>query len=347
MRIRNLILKLPKKNLFHKLLNLLLYVTLRNWITNKVFYKPLTMDIEPTTGCNFRCTMCQVSSPGFKAKNMTLETFEKLIDQNPQLIKIKLQGMGEPLVNKNFFEMIDICDKNGVFVETVTNGSLLNDKNIDKIINSNSIYKVSISVDGSTKKTFEDIRVKSDFNNVINNIKNLSNEIKLHKKNINLRALCLIQKSNFHQFEEILILCKELGFDELAYQVQLTGWGKTEWEKVNQEKDINFENYEDKNKLKDILNKHNDKNFKASIVEDNILTKENKCSYPWHNPYISAEGKVVACCMVADPEIISFGDINKSEFNKIWNNKEFLNFRSSITNHKLRDFCKNCYREKR
>ncbi len=347
MRIRNLILKLPKKNLLHKLFNLLLYVIFKNLITNRVVYKPITMDVEPTTGCNFRCTMCQVSSPGFKAKNMSLDTFEKLIEQNPQLIKIKLQGMGEPLVNKNFFEMINICDKNGVFVETVTNGSLLNDKNIEKIINSNSIYKVSISVDGSTKKTFENIRVKSNFDNVINNIKNLSNKIKFHKKDINLRALCLIQKSNFNEFEEILLLCKKLGFDELEYQVQLTGWGKSEWEQINQENDINFENYEDKNKLKAIINKYKDKNFKASIAENNILTKDNKCSYPWHNPYISSEGKVVPCCMVADPEIITFGDINKYSFNKIWNSKEFLNFRSSITNHKLRDFCKNCYREKR
>jgi MoaA/NifB/PqqE/SkfB family radical SAM enzyme len=42
------------------------------------------MDIEPTTGCNFRCTMCQVSSPDFKAENMKLELFKKLIDDNPQ-----------------------------------------------------------------------------------------------------------------------------------------------------------------------------------------------------------------------------------------------------------------------
>lgn len=347
MRIRNLILKLPKKNLFYKIYNLFLYLILRNWITSRVFYKPLTMDVEPTTGCNFRCTMCQVSSPGFKAKNMTIQTFEKLIEQNPQLIKIKLQGMGEPLVNKNFFEMIDICDKNGVFVETVTNGSLLNEKNIEKIINSNSIYRVSISIDGSTKKTFEDIRVKSDFEKVISNINNLSETIKANKKDINLRALCLIQKSNFHEFEKILILCKKLGFNELEYQVQLTGWGKSEWEQVNQQSDINFENYKNKNELKKIINNHNDGNFKATIVESNILSKDNKCSYPWHNPYISSEGKVVACCMVADPKIISFGDINETDFNNIWNSNGFRKFRSSITNHELNDFCKNCYREKR
>ena len=36
-------------------------------------------------------------------------------------------------MNKNFFEMIKICDNYGVFVETITNGSLLNQKIIEKI----------------------------------------------------------------------------------------------------------------------------------------------------------------------------------------------------------------------
>ena len=66
---------------------------------------PVTMDIEPTTGCNFRCTMCQVSSPNFKSKNLDYEMFKKTIDDNKQLLKIKLQGMGEPLVNNNFFNI--------------------------------------------------------------------------------------------------------------------------------------------------------------------------------------------------------------------------------------------------
>ena len=86
---------------------------------------PVTMDIEPTTGCNFRCTMCQVSSPDFKAKNMDIETFKKIIKENKQLIKIKLQGMGEPLVNKYIYEMIKYAKNYGVATEIISNGSML------------------------------------------------------------------------------------------------------------------------------------------------------------------------------------------------------------------------------
>ena len=79
----------PRKFILKKIFNYILFKFSFLFKFKKIFYLPVTMDIEPTTGCNFRCTMCQVSSPDFKAENMKLELFKNLIDDNPQLIKIK------------------------------------------------------------------------------------------------------------------------------------------------------------------------------------------------------------------------------------------------------------------
>ena len=346
MRIRQLVFKIPPKYIFYKLYNLFKFAIFRKFPKAYVPYKPLSMDIEPTTGCNFRCTMCQVSEPNFKANNMTIDTFRNIIKQNLQLIKVKLQGMGEPFVNKYFFEMIEICDEYGVFVETITNGSLLNDKIIEKIINSKSIYRVSISIDGSSKEIFEKIRVKSNFDTVIGNVKKLSQKNKENKNKLNLRAMCLLQKTNYHQLDSMVKLCKDIGFHEFELQVHMTGWGKDEWENKNRENDINYGNKNNRS-IKDILNKYNSKSFKASVVENNILTESNKCSYPWHNPYISAQGHVVSCCMVGDSKVNNYGNINNLDFSKIWNSDDYKDLRKSIINHKLKDFCKNCYKQNR
>ena len=70
--------------------------------TPNVDYLPTMLDIENVSRCNFRCTMCQVSDwgPNFQRSNdMTLEQFKELIDEQYGLISIKLQGMGEPLLN--------------------------------------------------------------------------------------------------------------------------------------------------------------------------------------------------------------------------------------------------------
>ena len=112
MRLRELIFRIPKKHLHLKILNLIKYVVFRKFhiIVRKLKYfklpyLPLTMDIEPTTGCNFRCTMCDVSSPNWVTKNMKIETFKKIVDMNKQLLQIKLQGMGEPFVNKDWLHL--------------------------------------------------------------------------------------------------------------------------------------------------------------------------------------------------------------------------------------------------
>ena len=47
--------------------------------------------------------------------------------------------------------------------------------------------------------------------------------------------------------------------------------------------------------------------------------------------------------MIANPEVVNFGNITNMNFYSIWNNKQYDDLRLSINNHKLKDYCKNCY----
>ena len=327
------------KILVFKYINLLKYLLKNKFNFKSITYYPIKADIEPTTGCNFKCTMCQVSSPGFIKRNMSLETFKKIIDQNPQFIKIKIQGLGEPFVNKEIFEMIKYANDKFIKVNTVTNGSLLNSDNIKKIL-AVKINELSISIDGASKKVFESIRLGSDFDVVIKNVGNLTNN---RNKNIKkIQSLTLIQKKNLFELEDIIKLCKRLKLDEIQFQYLLTSWGKDEWKTVNNEQQIDNEN-----KFFDLIQiyrrKYQDNNFKIGVVTKNKFTEYNKCNYPWETPYFSTQGFVVPCCMIANPEVVNFGNITNMNFYSIWNNKQYDDLRLSINNHKLKDYCKNCY----
>ena len=94
--------------------------------------------------------LCDVSSPNWVTKNMKIETFKKIIDMNKQLLQIKLQGMGEPFVNKNYIQFIDYASKYGL-VQFVTNGKLLTEKIIDNLYNKDNISNINVSIDGATK----------------------------------------------------------------------------------------------------------------------------------------------------------------------------------------------------
>ncbi len=337
---------IPKKFLFIKILNYLKFQLSRFTGFKKLNYLPVTMDIEPTTGCNFRCTMCQVSSPNFKANNMELSTFKKLIIDNKQLIKIKLQGMGEPLVNKYIYEMIKFAKENGIATEIICNGSMLNKKNISNLLE-NNLAKLTVSIDGASKEVFENIRVKSNFNNVISNSFTFREMTKSKLFRPEFSAWSTIQDSNYKEIDEIAKLCKEIGFDDLTYQVFLTGWGKNEWEKINNKKNIDYRNLEVKEKFNEIINKHSSSNFKIRVFEENLLSYKKKCSWPWNSSYISAKGNIVPCCIIGDPSVVDMGNITQKSFKEIWYSEKYNNFRNKISKNELEDFCKNCYFETR
>src|SRR5271165_5179092 len=74
-----------------------------------VDFLPVKLDIENVSRCNFRCIMCTVSDwPHMKrADDMSLDNFKRLIDEQYGIVEIKLQGIGEPMMQgDDYFAMI-------------------------------------------------------------------------------------------------------------------------------------------------------------------------------------------------------------------------------------------------
>ena len=241
---------------------------------------------------------------------------------------------------------VSYAKKYGIATELICNGSMLTTNNIEKLLN-NNLAKLTISVDGASKEVFEKIRVKSDFNQVIENGKNFKKMIAKKIVRPEFSAWSTIQGDNLGEVEEITKLCKEIGFDDLTFQVFLTGWGKDEWNEINSKKNINYENSKIKDTFEKVILKYSSNKFKVSVFEENLLTFEKKCSWPWNSAYLSAEGNVVPCCIIGDPEVVNMGNINSTSFKNIWNSEKYNLIRNNIKNNKLDNFCKNCYFETR
>lgn len=158
-------------------------------------------------------------------------------------------------------------------------------------------------------------------------------------------AWCTVQKDNFDEIEEIALLCKDIAFDDLTFQPHLSGWGKDEWNKINKDKKIEYQKKHTKERFEKLIKKYSDKNFKIKVFEYNLLNFNKKCSWPINSSYIAATGDVVPCCVIADPKVINYGNINEKSFSSIWSSEGYYKLRKNIDENKLDDFCKNCYRE--
>lgn len=136
---------------------------------------PLHLDVESTNACNLKCTMCGRNWMKEKIGYISWNLFTRIIDEAAKyhLPSVKFNYRGEPLLHPNIAKMVKYAKEKGVLeVQFNTNGLLLDKKKAEELIDA-GLDRIIFSFDGATKETYEKIRRGSNYETVINNIKNL------------------------------------------------------------------------------------------------------------------------------------------------------------------------------
>jgi MoaA/NifB/PqqE/SkfB family radical SAM enzyme len=310
-------------------------------------YLPIKLDIENVSRCNFRCKMCQVSEwpKGRRADDMSFDDFRRLIDEQIGLVEIKLQGMGEPLMQGDvLFEMIRYARARNIWVRSVTNASLLHLKdNYRKFIDS-GVNELQVSIDGTDKATFEAIRGGSVFEKVSENCKLLNGYAA--SKGINRTKMwTVVQQRNVDQLSDLVDFAAEHGFKSQVFSMDLTDWGQEQWRSTNVAT----------NQVANL-----DREFGWSLVEKgrklgvkvafwNIAEKydtrspEKLCAWPFERAYVASDNRVVPCCMIANPDVLEIGN-SKNSFTEVWTGAAFAEFRRAHLEGNIPQACAGCYR---
>jgi len=310
-------------------------------------YLPVRMDFENVSRCNFRCIMCQVSDwPKMKrAADMPFEDFKNLIDDQYGLVEIKIQGMGEPTMQgEDYFKMIRYARSRQIWVRTVTNASLLHLKeNYKKLVDS-GVNEIQISIDGPDKETFEGIREGSSFDKVTSNCK-LINDYCEENNVERTKMWTVVQNSNIDKLEELVDLGYELNFKNIVFSLELVDWGQDDWKSRNSK--ISASGLINNDRIFSLVDKGEVLGIKVRFWRQTqkYTTKspEKLCPWPFERVYISSDMRVVACCVIGNPEVSDLG--NAHDFLTLWNEKTMLNFRAQHLTGNLPDYCKSCYED--
>ncbi|MEO0373998.1 MAG: radical SAM protein [Cyanobacteria bacterium P01_A01_bin.17] len=310
----------------------------------QVPFLPSSLDIEPVNNCNFSCPHCQVTYWDKEVVHLQKSAFETLIEQLPNLVWIKLQGMGEPLLNKELVPMLEFGEQKNIRMSFTTNGSLLKGKLADRIskLRNTSIH---LSIDGASAEVFEKIRVGSRFEVVCKNIKAFTDLVDVEDRQ-KFSAWMVLTKQNLHEVEDVIKLVKELGLGALTIQPFLNDWGKDEMGQHINEIKLSPDLVSSK-KIHSALEKAQgiaiEQGVNLKIFDGDFYSKARKCSWPWKSAYICTNGDVVPCAILADSDTVKMGNIHEQSFSEIWNNDEYQDFRACHVAHDLPDHCKHCY----
>jgi len=273
---------------------------------------------------------------------MGLQEFKKIISQFPDLRRLKIQGIGEPLMNDEIYDMISYSKTKGVgYIYTYTNGSLFNKNNNAKRLIDSGIDVVRISIDSGLKGSFEELRPGSDFLELIRGVENFS-LLALKNRQPIVEIWSVITKKNIDQLTSIIDLSQKLSIKIINCQIIMNSFDyKSE---VGQKiKAYKVSKPMIEHKIINAIQYAQEKKIKLVIQNSKSHSSKNPCHWPFDSTFISVEGFVVPCCTIADPSVINFGNIFTKTLKEIWGNPQYNQFRQSIlTNHPIRP-CQNCY----
>jgi radical SAM protein with 4Fe4S-binding SPASM domain len=167
-----------------------------------------------TRKCNLNCKHCYLSSSN--SNEMTTKQGLDLINNFSQFVKLNnLNGCiifsgGEPLLRKDIFHFLEVSSKNNLITYVLTNGLLLNQKNVSKLEKVN-LKSIQVSLEGCQQSTHEMIRGKNTFEKTLKSIKLLT------RTKIRTIVTMTIGKHNIDEVQDFIDLAHNLGCSGVGF----------------------------------------------------------------------------------------------------------------------------------
>lgn len=274
--------------------------------------KPFVLMLEPSGNCNLECPMCPTIMNDGKFLEMRsgfgdldVNVYKKFVDDlGDTAIFMGFWNFGEPLLNKNIFEMIEYAKERNIVCAMSSNCTGLNKANSEKMIDAHLDFLIA-SVDGATEGTYSKYRGKGFFDRVISNIETL---ISLKKERNSLHPFVelqfIVMKDNEHEIPLIREIADGLGVNKLSLKkFTYVGEDTADFLPSN-------EAY--------ILGKYKGEK------------QPSFCTRPWQSTILNWDGKILPCCGDLNFETELGRQTEESNFNEVWNGGLYTNFREKI-----------------
>src|SRR5689334_15732292 len=126
--------------------------------------------LETTNRCNLLCTTCPRTYADLEPQaDMSWELFTSIVDQVPNVARVVLHGVGEPMLVRTLPRMIRYLKDRGIYALFNTNGTLLTPKKHQALIDT-GLDELRVSLDAADAKSFLAVRGKDFFARIVRNV---------------------------------------------------------------------------------------------------------------------------------------------------------------------------------
>lgn len=321
---------------------------------------PRNLGVCLTNRCNLRCVMCEVVKESWDISRERAEEVESLF---PYIEQVLWQG-GEVFLSKYFRPLFEKAREYEHLSQAVLTNGLLINKEWARLFAS-SKTEVTFSMEALNKKAYESIRIGSDYDKVLKNLRLLSDEMmNTPDSKLKINIQFLVFENNIEELRDLINFAQKFGikkiflipldetinkkntfYDDPGYRKELglilnDLFIEAACKSVEIVNSLPVSGYTPPDSLeawpehREI--KDNPDNTGTGSTEDNAelndaISTAIPCLWPWQQLSVCSGGNAVINGLC--PYLI-IGNINKNSIREIWNGHKLRSVRRALIGKK-------------
>lgn len=300
-----------------------------------------TVTFAVTTDCNLSCKGCgrtkELLAGNWTNEHMTAHDFSLIMDNLPPMKTAMLQGIGEPTLNPDFFDICKIAkEKNKSDIITFhTNGITRDPEFLATLMP--YIDWFAVSIDTLNEYYIENTRSGTSIKKLMSRLS------EMNKLNLRFTVNMVASRKNYFDIPSTLKIINEVAPGRIVTVQPMES---------HDPEDQDVLSMQEISSLRELLNSYQNNlpNIKISFPKAGWEIKDNKdfcnAGAPAFSPYILPNGFITPCCRSNDASLMGYANLIDEKFEHIWNSDSVRSYVQKFIEVGDKN-CDNCYERRR
>jgi MoaA/NifB/PqqE/SkfB family radical SAM enzyme len=316
---------------------------------------PRSLYLETTNRCDSLCQTCIRTFESLEPPaDLDLVRVRAIVEQFPVLDRVVLHGIGEPLLNREIFDIVGFLKTRVAQVLFNSDAIGLTRARAERLVAS-GLDEYRVSMDAATRATYRRLRGVDRFEQVVANVRRL---VTLQRDTDRLAPRVSLwftaSRQNIEELPRFVQLAADLGVTEVYVQrLVFNGLGlATEANalhgKLREQEAARLAEAE-------ALAARHGVTMRASGLTTPLASLEGSresrrywagCQRPWTLAYVTANGNILPCCIspwvARDYDRLILGNAFTQPFDAVWDGERYQRFRTDFERDTPPDPCRGC-----
>ena len=315
---------------------------------------PRSLYLETSSRCNSLCETCILTFGGREPqRDLTWDEFRHVVDQFPDLERVLLHGIGEPLLNRDLVRMVAHLDARGAYVLFNSNAITLSHQIARALIDA-GLDELRVSMDAGSRDTYRRIRGVDAFDRVVRNLEafaGLKTELGSARPMVSLWFTAL--KDNIGEIPDLVPLARLVGAAEIHLQrLVYNGLGlatedQSLYGRLHDQQSALIQATEAAARAAGLAFSASGATApEVSLTPSRAGQPWSACRRPWTLAYVTVGGNVLPCCIApwitGHYDGIILGNLFRESLQEIWWGERYRRFRRDLQTSEPPEPCRGC-----